>query len=572
MRAKKLVSVSLALMLCCTTLLAGCGGSGGDKKADSQGDGILVWNIGTEPKYVDPQLNTSNDGGHVDMNLFEGLMIDTKEGLKPGVAESYDITANAAGVENTVYTFHIRKDAKWSDGKPVVAGDFVYTWIRACKPETTASAANLIFDYVKGAKEFYEGTGKEEDVMVKALDEQTLQVELNNPVPYFLNLTAYYTYMPIRSDVVEGKVGWDKDPETCISNGPFKMTEYKIGSHIMMEKNENYWDAKNVKLKGIKALMIQEATTAMQGYEAGDIQVNGNIPQEDVPKLLAEDPNFYSDPSMTSAFYSFNVDVAPTNDVNVRKALTLAVDRKKLVEQVLRGGQLPASAYVPPSFTLSDGTTSFRKVDSDGKTEKEYGIDPWSAQIEEAQKCLGEAGYPGGKGFPEIELLYNQSENDKKVAEAIQNMWKENLGITVTLRSEEWGSFISSRYNGNFVISRGNWGGDYNDPMTMLDLFTSYGINYSQWRWAPFFDRTTDTVMNPANKTYDEYLKQAGRTTGEERDKILKDAEKLLVQDECVIMPLYYETDKYVIDSTKVTGIEKSPTGLWLFKNAEKIG
>lgn len=568
MKGKKLVSLLLALILMLS--MAACGGSG-QGEGEGTSDGILIWNIGTEPKYIDPQLNTSADGGHVDNNLFEGLMVDTRDGLEYGVAESYDLEANADGVADTVYTFHLREDAKWSDGEPVVAGDFVYAWIRACKPETTASSANLIFDYVKGAKEFYNGEGALEDVKIEALDDHTLRVELNNPVPYFLALTSFYTYMPVREDVVEGQVGWDKDPATCISNGPFKLAEYKIGSHILMLKNEHYWDAENVKLEGVKGLMIQEATTAMQGYEAGDIQVNALIPQEDVPKLLAEDPNFYSEPSMSSAFYSFNVDVEPTNDVNVRKALTLAIDRKQLVEQVLRGGELPASAYVPPAFSLSDGATSFRELDADGKTVKEYGIDPWGAQVEEAQAYLAAAGYPNGEGFPEIELLYNQDENDKKIAEAIQNMWKENLGITVNLRSEEWGTFISSRYNGNHVICRGNWGGDYNDPMTMLDLFSSYGINYSQWRWAPFADRETDTVMNPANKTYDELLAKAAKTTGEERDKTLKAAEKILVEDEAVILPLYFPTDKYVIDSSRVTGVERAPMGHWIFKNAELI-
>lgn len=571
MKGKKFICVAAALLIC-VSMLAGCGDEGG-KKSKDQGTGsakTLVWNIGTEPKYIDPQLNTSSDGGHVDTNLFEGLMTDTSEGLKNGVAESYDISANNAGVDGAVYTFHLRPDAKWSDGKPVTAEDFVYTWIRACKPETTASSANLIFDYVKGAKEFYDGTGKEEDVQIKATDDHTLRVELNNPTPYFLNLTAYYTYMPIRKDMVEGNPGWDKDPATCLSNGPFKMTEYKIGSHIMMEKNENYWDADNVKLQAIKALMIQEPTTALQGYQAGEIQVNSNIPQEDVPKLLAEDPNFHSVPSMASAFYAFNMDVKPTNDLNVRKALTLAVNRKQLVDQVLRGGEIPAAALIPPSFTLSDGSP-FRPLDKGGKVQEEYGIDPWNAQVEQAQKYLTDAGYPGGKGFPEVELLYNQNENDKKVAEAIQNMWKQNLGITVKLRSEEWGTFISSRYNGSFNICRGNWGGDYNDPMTMLDPFSSYGINYSQWRWKPFADRATDTVLNPENKQYDEWLKKANLVTGKERDQTLKAAEKLLVEDQQVILPLYYPTDKFVIDSSKVTGVDRTPMGLWIFKNAEMI-
>ncbi|HYE80746.1 MAG TPA: peptide ABC transporter substrate-binding protein [Clostridia bacterium] len=536
---------------------------------ESISDAILMWNIGSEPKSWDPQICGTTEGGDIINTLFEGLMIDTKEGLKPAAAESYEITANAEGVEGTVYTFKLRPDAKWSDGKPVTAKDFVYAWKKLCLPEAAATYAFLLTDYVVGAQEFYDGKGEFEDIKINALDDLTLQVELKRPVPYFLSLTSFFSFMPAREDIAEQGEGWEKAPETCITNGAFKLKEYQIGSHLLFEKNENYWDTENIKLKGIKGLLITEDTTALQGYRAGEIQVLATIPHGEIPKLASEDPNFHNEPGLGCAFYTFNVDVKPTNDVNVRKALSLAIDRKMIVEQVLRGGQIPASGYVPSSFSFSDGS-SFRKLDSSGNVTAEYGIDPWNVNINEAKEYLAKAGYPDGKGFPKIELLHDVNENEKMVAEAIQQMWKNNLGIDVTLRAEERSVFFSNRYEGKFVVARGGWFGDYNDPMTMFDLFTSTGINYSQWRWQPYPDREDDTVMNPANKVYEDYLKESAKNTGKARDELLLKAEQVFM-DEAVVAPIYYHADNYLIDEAKVENVQKNPMGYWIFRYAKMI-
>lgn len=526
----------------------------------------LVWNIGSEPGNWDPQLTSMSGAISIAQNMWEGLMIDTEDGLKQGLAESYEITPNKDGVENTVYTFKLREGLKWSDGSPLVAQDFIDSWMRAIEPKTAAAYAFLFTDYIVGAEEYYNGEGKKEDIAFSAPDEKTIQIELKHPTPYFLNLVAFAPYMATKSSV-SGEDGWEKDPEKCVCSGPFKLQEYKIGDHLSLVKNEAYWNADNVKLSGIKVLMIAEASTALSGYKSGEIQIVDNVPQEEIPKLLAEDPNFTSSPAIGSMFYSFNMDKEPTNDLNVRKALTLAVDRKALTEQVLRGGQLPASAYVPPSFSNSDGS-SFRKLDESDHPVEEYGIDPNAAQVEEAKKYLADAGYPDGKGFPTLELLYDVNENNKKVAEAIQEMWKKNLNINVELRSEEWKVFVVTRYNGKFQVCRGGWNGDYNDPMTMFDLFTSRGINYSQWRWQPYSDRKDDTVMNPENKAYEEELNKAMSSTGKERDAYLHKAEDILM-DNAVVMPLYYNAETYIVDYAKVDGLGRTATGAWDFRGAE---
>ena len=554
---KKILAIIMVLAMI-IAVPTGC-----QKKMSSE---YLVWNIGADSKTFDPGLNNANDGGHIIQNLFEGLMQETDEGLKPAQAESYTVSD-----DGLVYTFKIRKDAKWSDGKPVTAQDFVYSWQRVCDPAVASEYSFIMAPYIKGGEEFLAGTGTKEEMGLKAIDDKTLEVTLNFPCSYFLSLTTFYTYMPVREDAVANGEGWEKNPATCISNGPFVLEEYEIGSHLLMKKNENYYDAKNVRLAGIKGLMIVEATTAHSAYQAGEIQVNDTIPQDEVPKLIAEDPNFTQKAQVGTYYALFNCDVEPTNDVRVRKALTLAIDRKQIVEQVTKGGQIPAAGFIPPNLSYSDGTPC-RVLDKDGNPTPEFGIDPNKALVEEARKLLAEAGYPDGKGFPKLTYIYNTSEGHQRVAEALQEMWKTNLNIDIELKNEEWAVFQDTRRDGNFTIARAGWLGDYAAPMTMLDLFTSYsGNNDAQWRWneqpsvAPH-----DKTLNPENKEFDEAIKTAMITSGKEQDAAYKKAEQIMM-DSQILMPIYYYSFIYVIDSAKVEGVEKTLMGQWIFKNAEII-
>ena len=332
--SKKLLCMLLAVMMVAVSVLSGCGGSKDDSEGTTSGE--VVVNIKTNPKTCAPGKNANVEGMHISNNLFEGLMRENENGeLVPGVAESYELSE-----DETVYTFHLRKDAKWSDGEPVTAKDFEYAWKRVCDPATAATYAFIMTPYIKGAQEFYDGTGSMDDIGITAVDDYTLKVELNFPVAYFLDLTAFCAYNPIRQDAVEAGDGWEKDPETCISNGPFKLDEYQSDLHVIMTKNDQYWNADSVKLDKVKAVMIKEATTAFQGYQSGEIQCLDAVPNEEIANLKSSDPN-------------------------VRKALALAIDRTSLVEQVTKGGEIPATGIVPPNLTLSDGT-SFRQLDEDG--------------------------------------------------------------------------------------------------------------------------------------------------------------------------------------------------------------
>lgn len=266
-------------------------------------DGTLQWNLGSEPKTIDPALNSAVDGGHIINNTFEGLMRKDDEGVKPAMAESYKVSD-----DGLVYTFTLR-DAKWSDGQPVKAQDFEYAWKRALDPAVASEYGFQMF-YIKGAQEYYEGTGKIEDVMIKAVDDKTFEVTLNSPTPYFLDLTTFYTFMPVRQDVVEkNPEGWASDPAMTVSNGPFVLSEYKTGDRIILVPNKNYWKAADTKLTKIEAMMIVDQSTGLTAYEANELDILDDMPTSEIPRLLAEDKTFQIMPYVGTYYFIFNVDV-----------------------------------------------------------------------------------------------------------------------------------------------------------------------------------------------------------------------------------------------------------------------
>lgn len=529
----------------------------------SKKDKSFVVNLRGEPKTFDPGLNTASDGAHITQNVFEGLTSDSPNGIVLAGAESYQVSANG-----TVYTFQLRQDAKWSDGQPVTAHDYVYAWQRVMSKETAAEFSFIMTPHIKGGQDYYDGNISADELGVSAVDDYTLKVTLNYPIPYFLALTAFYTYYPVRQDAVEAHPDdWFRNPETFIGNGPFKLSEYQTGSHLTIVPNPHYYEVASIKVDQIKLVFIVEATTAFNAYKNGDIQVNEDqIPREEIPNLLATDPNFHNDPRIGTYYYIFNVDHPVLRDVRVRKALSLAVDRKALVEKVLRSGEIAATGFIPGILVDSQGK-SFRNGG------EEFGIDPDRAKVAEARQLLAEAGYPGGTGFPALKLIYNTDDTHKKVAEAIQEMLKTNLGINLRLLNEEWAVFQDTRHDGKFDLARGGWLGDYADPITMLDLWTSYsGNNDAQWRWnrqpalAPH-----DQTLNPENKIFDELIAKSMLVSGPKRDALLREADRFLIEEHMIVMPLYYYSYNYLIDSAKLRGIQRTTMGHWIFKRAEVI-
>lgn len=543
------------------TLLLGCTktkGNEGEKPGDSNTPVVeetveqkIVYNLGADPKTIDPQLNSAVDGSTIIHNAFEGLMReDENSKIVPGTAEKYEVSD-----DGTVYTFHIRKDAKWSDGKPVVAGDFEYAWKRALNPKVAAEYAYQLF-YIKNGAAYYnqEKVGDKvataEDVGVKVINDNTLEVTLESPVPYFLSLAAFPTYFPVRKDIIEGnEEKWTLKPDTYISNGPFKMSEWKEKESITFVKNENYWDAKNVKLETLEVRLIDDQITYLNAFKSGEIDVIESPPQAEIPTLLDEGTaKIY--PYLGTYFYVINVsdkakDVDPKaaealSNPKFRKALSLAIDRQLIVDKVAQGGQAPATSYVPAGILDSIGKEFQKDYSSKG------------ANIEEAKKLLEEAGYPNGEGAPTITFTFNTDQGHQNIAQAVQDMWKTNLGINVELKNEEWAVFQDTRNNFQYSMARHGWIADYNDPMTFLDMWTTgNGQNNAGY----------------SNKEYDKLIAQAKVELDDaKRTELLHKAEDILM-DESPIIPLYYYTNVLCIDKN-VKGTYKSPLGQMEFRDA----
>jgi oligopeptide transport system substrate-binding protein len=549
---KQLIAISLVFVLI-LSLFTGCSSKGKEaslddtskettkepeEKTDSQEskeEMVLNFCLPDEPRTLDPTLNSQAVAGNIINNIYEGLMREVDGKLVPAIAENYEVSD-----DGLKYTFHL-KDTKWSDGKPLTAHDFKYTWLRALDPETASDYAMLLF-YIKGGHEFFSGEGKREDVAINAIDNLTLEVELQSPTPYFLNLTSFYTYLPVRQDIVEkDPEGWATNTDILVTNGPFKLTKYASGDTFVLEKNENYWNMDKVKLDRINANILVNESTALMAYQSGDIDIMSNIPTQEIPILSSESDEFYIKPKIGTYFYVFNNSKAPTNDVNVRKALNLAIDRKQICENVTKGAEVPATTYVPPGLKDTRGNEFSSMGDYGVKVE---------ADVEKAKEYLAKAGFPNGEDFPQIEILYNTSETHKIIAEAIQEMWKKNLNIEVTITNQEWPVFASSRRYGEYTgAARFGWFVDYADAMSMLEILEGQDTNNSaQW----MDEEYNNLLLNARNEN-----------DPEKRDEALYAAEKILF-DQQVIMPIFYYTDKFLVNK-RVVDWQKESLGNWFF-------
>jgi len=554
---KKKLTVVLATVMACVSF-AGCGSSStsstpstsGETSVEVSSDGeytlaseqTLKVNLGADPLTLDPQLNSASDGSNVINNAYEGLLRDSGEELIPGIAESYTVSE-----DGLVYTFTLR-DAKWSDGKPVTAGDFEFAWKRGADPKT-ASEYMYIFESanILNAKEVGKGEKSIDELGVKAIDDKTFEVTLSVPTDFFTQLCAYPTMMPVRADMVDNEGAWAKDPAKAISNGPFVLSEYKMGDQLVYVKNENYWDAENIVLDKIVYYMIVDESTAHTKYTAGELDVNEFIPADEMPKLIAEDPTFYILPKIGTYYYAFNMNTPELQDARVRKALALAIDKEQIVNEVTRSGQIAATGFMPESVLDHEGK-SFAETSGD------YGLST-KANVEEAKALLAEAGYPEGQGLPEIEILYNTSESHKKIAEAIQEMLKQNLGVSVKLTNQEWAVFQETTNNNQFDhMARRGWIGDYNDPQTMLEIFESTnGQNIGRY----------------SNPEFDNAMALSRQTTGAERMEYLHEAHDILMEDMPMI-PIYYYSYPIMVQDTVADWAMTSASKMW-FGDAKMV-
>ncbi|PIE04811.1 MAG: ABC transporter substrate-binding protein [Spirochaetales bacterium] len=500
---------------------------------------VFNWNIGADPKTIDPCLNGASDGGDVINQTFEGLVREKSGEVLPGIAESWEVSEDGLTV-----TFKLRK-SNWSDGTPLTANDFVYSWKRGMDP-ATASEYAWIWEYtnIVGAQEAVEG-GSLDAVGVTAPDDYTLEVKLSTPTDYIVSLLSFYHFMPTKESAVQAGAdgAWAKDPASVVCNGPFMLTEYKIGDGLKLVKNPEYWNAENVKIDTIYGKFIDDHSTAYQAYQAGELDYIPQVPTAEIPKLIAEDPNFYVFPLLGTYYYNFNMDLDMFKDLRVRKALAYAIDREMITE-TLGAGQVPAAGFVPPGFMDDKGNDFF-------ETSGTYGFATDGSKVEEAKALLAEAGYPNGEGFPEFTLLYNTSDSHKMVAELVQEMWKTNLGINIKLENQEWAVFQDTRKEGNFEVARGGWLTDFMDPSGLLSIFTSENAY-------------NDPNFN--NAEYDALLSASSKTRGAEHFDNLYKAQEILMT-ELPVIPVYHYTD-FMLVSPKVQGWDRSVLGTVDFSGA----
>lgn len=533
MKFKKKIAVLLASALAMSTALAGCSnsGSGGSSKGVE-----LNVNVGPEPATIDPAKNSAVDGATLINHAFEGLMkLDKDNKIVEGQAAKYEVNK-----DETVYTFTLREGIKWSDGKPVKAEDFVYAWQRLVDPKTGADY-NYMISMVKNANEIMAGKKKPKELGIKALDEKTVEVTLTNPTPYFLEVCAFPATFPVRKDIVEANADtWSTDPKTYIGNGPYVLKSWEHQSKMTYVKNENYYDLKKLGPDTINFVLMEDKNTMLSAYKNNEILFADDLPSEEIEAM--KDKGLVIEKQLGTYFLSINVKKEGLDNVKVREALSLALDRDYIVEKVAKGGQIPADSFVATGLTDADGKTEFHE-----NAKKWYDAKDYKGNVEKAKKLLKEAGYENGKGLPSIELMCNPGH--EPIMEAVQNMWKENLGINVTISSQDWNVFLETRKEGDFQVARDGWLGDYNDPVSFIDMWvTDGGNNNAQW----------------SNKEYDKLVSEIKSTTdAKERYAKMHEAEDILAKD-MPIVPIYFYTDLYLI-SDKLEGMYTSPLGYKYF-------
>jgi oligopeptide transport system substrate-binding protein len=526
----KLLSLALVVVLA-AALAAGC--ATGTKQAGK----FLRYSVGTEPETIDPRKSTGSPEAIIEAQIFEGLtVLNDKEAPVAATAEKWEISP-----DGLTYTFTLRANAKWANGDPVTAHDFEYAWKSALDPALGARYAYQLY-YLKNGEQYNKGQAAADSVGVQALDDRTLRVTLEKPTPYFLTLTTFHTYYPVHKKTVAANDKWASDPKTLIGNGPFKVTGWVHNSKLEFAKNEYYWDAAKVKMAKMEFTLTDSSTTELAMFENNQVDLGGNVPSGEIPRLVKEGKLRF-DPLLATYFYCFNVTRPPFDNVKVRQAFTLAIDRAAIVQNVTRGGQKPALAWVPPGLADAAPGSDFRQVGGDFFADND---------VATAQRLLAEAGYPGGKGLPPVTLIYNTSEGHKAIAEAVQEMWRKNLGVNVTLANQEWKVFINARTKGDYQVARHGWTGDYLDPMTFIDMFVSdSGNDDAQYRNPEY-----DSLVARAKETNDQGL----------RMRLMHQAEKLLM-DDAVIAPVYYYTNAVLV-KPNVKGYVRSITGLYYFKEA----
>lgn len=540
MKFKKMLAIFLSAALF-VTAFAGCG----KKKAD----GITV-QIGPNPETLDPALNSAVDGGNMLITLFETLLIiDQDNKVQPGQAEKYEVSP-----DGLTWTFTMRDGLKWSDGTDLNAKDFEYTFKRIADTNVAAPYAETVIGMIEGYKDAIDSKNPDKLNVKASEDGKTLTVKLAYPCSYFDKIVAFGTMSPVQKATVE-KNGdsWATKPETYVCNGPYTITEWTPSEKIVCKKNENYkggWDSSKIVNDKLTFLLLEDSSASYTAYTGGTAQLIKDVPTEEIPTLKKDKKDeFYVDTNLGTYYLSMNLNKAPFNNKNVRKALSLAIDRDYIANTIMQGTYSPAYNFVGTGVDDVDPGKFLEnsKAANGGKT---YISEDYKANLEEAKKALAEAGYPEGKGFPTITYSTNDAGYHKAVAEYLQKVYKD-LGITMNIDIVDWSSFTPKRRAGEYEMARNGWVMDYNDASNMIELFVSSNGNNDGKYNNPAFDKAIND-----SKVADKTAHFAA----------LHEAEKIVSEDYGFIPVAYY--NDFWLQSTSLKGTWHSPYGYWYLQYA----
>ncbi len=528
---RKILSLVLVVMM-----MFGCVSAVSAEEAT--GSNVLTMAMGLNPN-LDIHWNAGTTGAMLINRMYEGLYRYTSTGFELAGAESVETSE-----DGLTWTFKLRQDAKWSDGKPVTAADYVYSMQRLVNPEVGSTYMDIYGSFLKNGAKISAGELPLEELGVKAIDDYTLEIQLENVCSFLDALLCYSTFFPLRSDVVveDGTGNWAWEVERSITNGPLKMTACDEEQEIVLEKNEYYYGAADVKLDKMVVKMMDDTNTALSMLKTGDVDMIFSYPSEETESVMNESL-YHAGPALLSGFLLVNTQKEPLNDPNVRKALSMAIDRDYLANVLMVGTKVPATAYVGPGFPGSTADQDFRHE----------GGDILSYDVEAAKQLLADAGYPNGEGLPVIECSYgNNSADNTTLFEYLQACWEE-LGVQTVLTPTEPAAMTELRDAGSFDITNQNWGADYFDASNMLSIFkTGHFINAGKYS-NEAFDKAYDDAMVCVDNA--------------ERMKLLHEAERILVEEDMGIIPLFYGATVVLYDEDVCSNVIFDANGLVQFQN-----
>lgn len=505
---------------------------------------VLPVQVGPNPETLDPALNSAVDGANMILHLFETLLtVDEQGNIAPGAADKWECSE-----DGLTWTFHLRDGLKWSDGSDLKASDFVYSWQRVADPATAAPYADTVLWPVANFSAVFNGEAAVDTLGLAAPDDKTFVVTLDAACPYFESLAAFATLSPVNpATVTANGDAWAVSPETFIGNGPFMITEWVPGSYILTDANPNYWNADAIKLDAIKWLLIEDSNAAYSAYQTGEAMFIKDVPTEEIPSLMSNE-EFHIDPIIGTYYLNLNCNVEPFTNANVRKALSLAIDRDYVANTLMQGTYKPAYNFMGPGWSDPSGGDFMENA---GKL---YISEDYEANLAEAKELLKAEGYAADPENPDIKFTYstNDAGYHKVVAEYLQEAWKQ-LGVDMTVDIVEWASFTPMRRAGDYQAARNGWVGDYSDPSNMIELLYSTNGNNDGKYNNPDFDAAIDESRSTTDKAA--------------RSKALHTAEDILMETAgCV--PVAYYTDFYLQNSS-ITGMWHSGYGYWYFMFAD---